>query len=311
MMPAPGNESARLMASDEDAVSITVRPASAADAHGASALIHESFTTLAAADWEAGACATFLAESLPEPLAQKLEKASYASAGFEREQMVGFLLMPTPSLLGMLFVRPADLRRGIARLLWNHARRDVEARHPDVRTIELNSTPCALAFYRSIGFMPISREFVREGCRATRMAIWLPGSPQDGGPVTPGDAPLRFIDHVGLEIVDRRVGEAVCRLRIEPRHLNTAGLVHGGVAYTLADTAMGVAVMTGLHAGERCSTIEIKMSYFRTVRAGVMDCSAQVLHRGRSVVALEASVHADGSLVAKAMGHYAVSRVES
>jgi acyl-CoA thioesterase len=299
------------MASDEDPLSITIRPASAADAHAASALVHESFTALVAADWEPGARDAFLAQSLPEPLAVKLGQCSFAAAAFEGDRMVGFLLMPAPSLLGMVFVRPADLRRGIGRLLWNHARRDVEARHPDVRTIELNSTPCALAFYRSIGFMPISREFAREGCRATRMANWLPGTQRDGDHVTTSDAPPRFIDHVGLEIVDHRAGEAVCRLRIGPKHLNTAGIVHGGVAYTLADTTMGVAVMGGLHAGERCSTMEIKISYFRPVRAGVMDCSAQVLHRGRSVVALEASVHADGTLVAKATGHYAVSQPKS
>jgi predicted GNAT family N-acyltransferase len=74
----------------------------------------------------------------------------------------------------MLFVEPASLRQGVARALWEHARAYVETHHPEVTTVELNSTPYALQFYRSVGFVPISREFNRGGCRATRMACWLP-----------------------------------------------------------------------------------------------------------------------------------------
>ena len=40
--------------------------------------------------------------------------------------------------------------------------------------MELNSTPYAIEFYRALGFVPISAEFVRDGARATRMACWLP-----------------------------------------------------------------------------------------------------------------------------------------
>ena len=49
----------------------------------------------------------------------------------------------------------------------------VQTRFPEVKTIELNALPYALAFYRSIGFVPISREFESKGFRATRMACWL------------------------------------------------------------------------------------------------------------------------------------------
>ena len=40
---------------------------------------------------------------------------------------------------------------------------------------------------------------------------------------------------LGVEVA----GEGVCRLAISERHLNEAGVAHGGVLFTLADTALG------------------------------------------------------------------------
>jgi GNAT superfamily N-acetyltransferase len=61
------------------------------------------------------------AESGVESLARKIVAASCAIGAFAREQIVGFLLMPTPTLLGMLFVHPARLRQGIGTKLWEFA----------------------------------------------------------------------------------------------------------------------------------------------------------------------------------------------
>lgn len=82
--------------------------------------------------------------------------------------------MPNPALLGLLFVHPQALRQGIGKILWEHARSHIETEHPSVQTIELNATPNAISFYRSVGFVPISAEFNNAGSRATRMACWLP-----------------------------------------------------------------------------------------------------------------------------------------
>lgn len=88
--------------------------------------------------------------------------------------MVGFLLMPTPILLGMLFVHPSRLRQGIGTRLWECARTRLESEFPEARTVELNSTPYAVDFYRALGFVPIFAEYARGRARATRMACWLP-----------------------------------------------------------------------------------------------------------------------------------------
>jgi ribosomal protein S18 acetylase RimI-like enzyme len=155
-------------------VDLITRVVTEAEAAAASVVVHESFIQLASRDWEVLAQQVFLADSSPENLADKIRAASYAAGTFVNTQMVGFLLMPTASLLGMLFVDPKWLRQGVARRLWDSARAHLEAAVPSVKTVEVNSTPYALEFYRAVGFVPISAQFERYGARTTRMACWLP-----------------------------------------------------------------------------------------------------------------------------------------
>ena len=165
------------------------RPASEADADALSALVRESFTGLASEGWTSSAVAFLLAEASPESLALKLRQPTFAAGTFVGPQAVGFLLMLTPSVLGMMFVHPLWFRRGIGRALWEQARAHVEAAHPEVKTVELNATRFAFPFYRRLGFVPVSAEFRRAGCRAIRMACWLPARalgaelPPAGGPL--------------------------------------------------------------------------------------------------------------------------------
>ena len=163
-----------------------VREASQADADAVSELIHASFSALAAADWSESACATFLAESAPPALVAAIATSVLSLVATYEARPVGFLLMPSPRLLALLFVHPGYLRNGIGANLWEEARSTIEANHPEVQTVELNATPNSVRFYRAIGFVPISAEFEFRGCRATRMACWLParsrGSNVDDAP---------------------------------------------------------------------------------------------------------------------------------
>ena len=141
-----------------------------------SELIHFSFSTLAGTDWEPAACQTFLLESLPPSIAAKIHSATYSIGAFSNGVLVGFLLMSRPEIMSMLFVHPSYVRKAVGRSLWISARAHITKNFTNTKTIELNSTPNALQFYRSIGFMRISSAFEIGGCRATRMACWLPTS---------------------------------------------------------------------------------------------------------------------------------------
>jgi thioesterase superfamily protein len=61
----------------------------------------------------------------------------------------------------------------------------------------------------------------------------------------------RAAGHAG-EVCRRRPGP-LRELEVEARHLNPDGTLHGGVIYSLADTAMGAALFSRLEPGEQCA----------------------------------------------------------
>lgn len=153
----------------------TIRPAQPMEAEGVSAVVQRSFAALVAPDWEPTAIKRFLAETTGDCIGKLIETAAFHAVAEAQGRLVGFILLPNPSLIGLLFVSPDHLRTGIAKGLWQSARRHIETEFKAVKTIELNSTPYAVGAYRALGFYPISEPFRRRGCVATRMACWLPG----------------------------------------------------------------------------------------------------------------------------------------
>jgi acyl-CoA thioesterase len=119
---------------------------------------------------------------------------------------------------------------------------------------------------------------------------------------------LPFVDHVGMSIEEQRDGLSRCTLSVEDHHFNSAGIVHGGVLFTLADTAMGAALYPTLGPGEGCATIEIKINFFKPVIAGALVCAAEIVSKSKTLANLEACVYVGEVLVAKANGTFAIFR---
>jgi uncharacterized protein (TIGR00369 family) len=63
---------------------------------------------------------------------------------------------------------------------------------------------------------------------------------------------------------------------------NPIGMVHGGFAMTILDSAMGCAVQTTLAAGEAYTTLETKVNFVRpiTLDTGRVRCEGTVVYRG-------------------------------
>ena len=122
-----------------------------------------------------------------------------------------------------------------------------------------------------------------------------------------GQFPLRDFLKFDLE---RGAGRSVAHLDVAERHLNPNGVVHGGVIYTLVDTAMGSATMSVLDRGLFCASIETQIRYLRPITSGTVMAQAEVLRAGRRIVQLEARVFVDGATepAATASGSFAVIR---
>ncbi|MCE9660692.1 MAG: GNAT family N-acetyltransferase [Burkholderiales bacterium] len=152
-----------------------LRHANARDASAISALVQAGFVEHIASDWEPSARQSFIEDTSAEKLAPKLAEAAICIAAVQGDQVLGVIFLPRPTLVQLLFIAPEHLRKGIARSLWSAVRAQLAERHPEVTTVELNSSPYAVGAYRALGFFPISQPFRRKGAVATRMACWLPG----------------------------------------------------------------------------------------------------------------------------------------
>jgi uncharacterized protein (TIGR00369 family) len=78
---------------------------------------------------------------------------------------------------------------------------------------------------------------------------------------------------------------------------NPIGVVHGGFAMTLLDSALGLAVQTTLARGERYTSLETKVNFVRpiTAQTGRVRCEGTVLHRGRQVATAEGQLTEESS----------------
>ncbi|MFU8814072.1 MAG: PaaI family thioesterase [Pseudomonadales bacterium] len=121
--------------------------------------------------------------------------------------------------------------------------------------------------------------------------------------------PHPFAELLGFTVATRGAGHCRTELQVRQAHLNPHGLVHGAVLYALADTGMGGALTSTLDADELCTTIEIKISYFRPWRSGVLSCDTRVVNRGRTTAALQSDLRdGEGRHLAQATGTFAILR---
>ena len=76
-----------------------------------------------------------------------------------------------------------------------------------------------------------------------------------------------FANHIGVEMLEYGGGRARARMEIAKHHLNSAGTVHGGAIFSLADAAFSVA--SNSH-GTLALAINVSISFFKAVSQGTL-----------------------------------------
>jgi uncharacterized protein (TIGR00369 family) len=104
-------------------------------------------------------------------------------------------------------------------------------------------------------------------------------------------------DLMGFEPVEAEEGRVVFACLPREQHYNPIGSVHGGLAATLLDSAMGCAVHSTLGEGSGYTTLELKVNFTRpiTVATGRILSEGTVVHRGGRVATAEGRVWAERS----------------
>ena len=108
---------------------------------------------------------------------------------------------------------------------------------------------------------------------------------------------------LGYRLTEVESGHAVFEIAPAEQHYNPIGVVHGGIAMTLLDSAMGCAVQTRMPAGGRYTTLEAKTNLVRAVTAdtGALRAVGKVVHVGKRVATAEARLEdREGKLYAHA-----------
>jgi uncharacterized protein (TIGR00369 family) len=108
-----------------------------------------------------------------------------------------------------------------------------------------------------------------------------------------GTLPLNTMaETLRYDLTEAENGRVVVTATPAGVHLNPAGTVHGGLAATMLDSCMGLAIQSTLEKGIGSTTLEFKISFVRpiTPETGPIRAEGTVISRGRRVGTAEGRV---------------------
>jgi len=121
-------------------------------------------------------------------------------------------------------------------------------------------------------------------------------------------ARIPLVGILGLRELEGRDGGARLALAPRPDLLQVAGVVHGGVLATLADTAGVWSILRDLPAARTITSIEFKLNFLRPARAdaGEIVAWARVLRLGSRVAVVDVELEQSSRAVARGLFTYLV-----
>jgi len=117
-----------------------------------------------------------------------------------------------------------------------------------------------------------------------------------------GDIPTPPIGMtMDFRLLEVEPGRAVFGCQPAEFHYNPIGVVHGGLAATLCDSALGCAIQSMLPLGTAYTTVELHVNLIRPITkdTGYLRAESEAIHVGRQVGTAQVRlVDADGKLYA-------------
>ena len=104
---------------------------------------------------------------------------------------------------------------------------------------------------------------------------------------------MPFADRLGMTLAEAGPDRVVAQLDWAPDLCTAAGILHGGVLMSLADSAGALVTFLGLPEGATTATATSTTQLVRPVRRGTIRAVAVPLHRGRTMVTAQTSVYDD------------------
>jgi 1,4-dihydroxy-2-naphthoyl-CoA hydrolase len=96
-------------------------------------------------------------------------------------------------------------------------------------------------------------------------------------------APSGFAEEIGTEWIDLDPDNARARIKVEPRHLQPDGIVHGGVYASLAESICSAAAYRAVRDdGMIAMGMANSTTFLRPITEGHVNAVARVRQRGRT-----------------------------
>jgi 1,4-dihydroxy-2-naphthoyl-CoA hydrolase len=109
-----------------------------------------------------------------------------------------------------------------------------------------------------------------------------------------GEFPVGFDRLYGLEIVSIGDEEVIAQVRVRDEILQPAGLVHGGVFASMAESMTSIATWLALHQEGKVVTGQSNQtSFLRPVTSGTIHARATRRHKGRTTWVWEVDITDD------------------
>ncbi|MBI9078015.1 MAG: PaaI family thioesterase [Desulfatibacillum sp.] len=107
-------------------------------------------------------------------------------------------------------------------------------------------------------------------------------------------------------------GRVYAEWSFDKRMANSRGEVYGGFYAALADTLSAIAAMTLLKPDEIVKTSDLRVSFFRPMKQGVVQGEASVINRSRSSVHVEVVFNnTEDKLLAKASATHQIVKADA
>jgi acyl-CoA thioesterase len=105
-----------------------------------------------------------------------------------------------------------------------------------------------------------------------------------------------FSRWLGIEVTEVKAGAVTLSMKVRQDMLNGFGIAHGGITYSLADSALAFA--SNSH-GQKCVSVETSISHTRSLKEGdMLTAVAKEEHRSDKIAIYSVQVSSGNQVVA-------------
>lgn len=116
-----------------------------------------------------------------------------------------------------------------------------------------------------------------------------------------------FWELLGMELTEVKKGWAKVRLPFAKKLVHPLGIAHGGAIFSVADSAVAMALIGLVEREETFTTIEMKINYLKPFSGGEVSAVASIVYKGAKTALGEVEVHnSEGTLIAKGLATYMI-----